>query len=92
MEKINMSSGKIEKFYNDVLKSRYNNSVDHYFSLSNCVVSFSSLSKNKLTSWIYFGNEKIPFKERHPEFRMILRNEFSNTIKDFSRKIVKNAQ
>lgn len=90
MEKIDMSSGKIEKFYNDVLKSRYNNSVDHYFSLSNCVVSFSSLSKNKQTSWIYFGNEKIPFKERHPVFRMILRNEFSNAIKEFSRNLNKN--
>jgi hypothetical protein len=82
-----MSYGKIEKFYNDVLKSRYNNSVDHYFSLSNCVIPFSSLSKNKKTSWIYFGNEKISFKERHPEFRMILRNEFSNALKEFSRNL-----
>ena len=85
-----MSSGKIEKFYNDVLKSRFNNSVDHYFSLSSCVIPFSSLSKNKQSSCIYFGNEKIPFKERHPEFRMILRNEFSNTIKDFNRNLNNN--
>ncbi|MFX1410054.1 MAG: hypothetical protein ACFFA6_06860 [Promethearchaeota archaeon] len=84
-----MSSGKIEKFFNDVLKSRYNNSVDHYFSLSNCVVSFSSLPKNKQTSWIYFGNEKIPFKERHPEFKVLLRNEFADALKKFGNSIGK---
>lgn len=87
-----MSSGKIEKFYNDVLKSRYNNSVEHHFSLSNCVVPFSFMSKIKQSSWIYFGNEKIPFKERHPEFRMIFRNEFSHAIKEFSQKDCNDAQ
>jgi len=26
---------------------------------------------------VYSGNENIPFKDRDPEFRMILRQEFS---------------
>jgi hypothetical protein len=30
---------------------------------------------------IYTGTEKIPFKEREPEFKMIFRQEFSESLR-----------
>ncbi|KKK77231.1 hypothetical protein LCGC14_2855710, partial [marine sediment metagenome] len=50
------------------------NSLD----LSDCVIPFSKLFKNYKSIDIYSGTCKIPFKDRDPDFKMILRQEFQN--------------
>ncbi len=37
---------------------------------------FSSIDESTKTEYIYIGNEKIPFKERLPEYQTILIQEF----------------
>jgi len=37
---------------------------------------FSSIDESTKKEYIYIGNEKIPFKERHPEYKRILIKEF----------------
>jgi hypothetical protein len=50
-------------------------------------VPFSKLMKNQNQADIYTGEESIPFENRDPLFKSILRKEFSNAIKEFSKKI-----
>jgi len=39
--------------------------------------------KSEKLGYIYFGNEKITFHQRHPIYQIIIRNEFANVIRDF---------
>lgn len=51
------------------------------------IVPFSRLMKNRNSLDIYTGEESIPFENRDPLFKSILRKEFSNAIKEFSKTI-----
>jgi len=51
------------------------------------IVPFSRLMKNRNSVDIYTGEESIPFENRDPLFKSILRKEFSNAIKEFSKTI-----
>lgn len=51
------------------------------FEISQVVIPFSKICKSYKPIDIYSGNEKIPFKERDPEYKMILRQEFANCMK-----------
>ena len=51
------------------------------------IIPFSKLIKNQRSLDIYSGEEKIPFEMRDPLFKSILRKEFSNAIKEFSKTI-----
>ena len=46
--------------------------------ISKAFIPFSRISTNMETVYIYKGFEKIPFKERHPEYQLIFCNEFMN--------------
>ena len=46
--------------------------------ISKAFIPFSRISTNMETVYIYKGFEKIPFKERHPEYQHIFCNEFMN--------------
>ena len=72
-----MSSGKIHKLYD---KNLNDESQDLHFDISKIVIPFSRLFSKYESSDIYSGAEKIPFKERNPEYKMILRQEFANTL------------
>ncbi|MFX1419934.1 MAG: hypothetical protein ACFE9N_13530 [Promethearchaeota archaeon] len=39
-------------------------------------VSFSNIDESNNNQYIYMGNEKIPFKQRHPEYQNIFIYEF----------------
>jgi hypothetical protein len=82
-----MSFGKLEKFYLDVQKSRKEVSPELYPSNSFYIIPFSKMFEQKESHYIYIGNEKIPFKEKHPEFRAILRHEFSKSIKMYAKNV-----
>ena len=68
-----MSSGKLNNpnFHEDI--------SEVHFDISEIVIPFSRLSGKFNISDIYSGSEKIPFKERNPEYKMILKQEFSKT-------------
>jgi len=45
------------------------------------LIPFSSIFKTKRVNDIYKGNEKIPFKDRHPTYKALLKLEFEEAIK-----------
>ena len=51
------------------------------YDISEIIIPFSKICRKTVKLDIYSGNEKIPFKERKHEFRMILKHEFSNLLK-----------
>ena len=65
-----MSSKSIDKEY---LEIEYD--IRDSFQYKNLFIPFSSIFKNQ-ESYIYSGGEKIPFKKRHPIYKVILLNEF----------------
>ncbi|MFW9988087.1 MAG: hypothetical protein ACFFC3_05485 [Candidatus Odinarchaeota archaeon] len=68
-----MSSGKIEKIqYENLNMTR----VSESYNISELVIPFSQLFKKYKSMEIYSGKERIPFKERDPEYIMILQQEF----------------
>jgi hypothetical protein len=46
--------------------------------LSRAVIPFSKIVGSPKPVDIYSGNEHIPFRERDPEYKVILKQEFAN--------------
>ena len=68
-----MSSGKLYKFHiNESIEETFESEVD----ISKLIIPFSRLFKKYESCDIYSGKEKIPFKERNLEYKMILKQEF----------------
>ncbi|MHA1884444.1 MAG: hypothetical protein ACXAAI_12480 [Promethearchaeota archaeon] len=59
----------------------YEESPEREFDFSRAIIPFSKINKSSKPADIYSGAEKIPFKERDPEYRMILRQEFSGFLR-----------
>jgi len=77
-----MSSGNLEQLYLDKNEGSYKRFLEfEVLDYSKIVIPFSEVFKRYKPSNIYSGEEKIPFKERDQEFKMILMQEFSNVIK-----------
>ena len=72
-----MSSGKFYKLYDEIFQEEFSKA---HFDVSDIVIPFSRLFRKYESIDIYSGSEKIPFKERDPEYKMILRQEFANTL------------
>ena len=76
-----MSSGKSGKIYQQEIKERTNDYIsERYFNISRIIIPFSKMFKSYKPTDIYSGSEKIPFKERDPEFKIILIQEFADFI------------
>jgi hypothetical protein len=58
--------------------------LDVPLSLKDIMIPFSHFSKPE--KYIYFGNEKIPFNQRHPIYQAIFKTEFAKDIKIFLEK------
>ncbi len=77
-----MSSGNLEQQYLDKNEDSNKRFLEfEVLDYSKIVIPFSKVFKRYKTRNIYSGEEKIPFKERDQEFKMILMQEFSNVIK-----------
>jgi len=74
-----MSSKSAKRKHEELRK--FEVAVEEHFDLRRAVISFSKLSENSTSEYIYTGQEKIPFKKRHPKYQSILRNEFASSIK-----------
>jgi len=73
-----MSSGKSDKFSQESIVRPYKIVLEKSTDLSQIVIPFTKMFKSNKSIDIYSGSEKIPFKERNPEYKMILRQEFAN--------------
>ena len=61
--------------YEDLNLNQFND------ELQKSIIPFSSIFKTKRINDIYTGNEKIPFKDRHPTYKALLKLEFEEAIK-----------
>ena len=52
--------------------------MDQKLIMEQIIIPFSEVSSQIREKYIYTGEEKIPFKERHPVFRSLMLNEFGN--------------
>ena len=52
--------------------------------VSRAFVPFSKVSTNKESKYIYIGSEKMPFKERDPNYQKIFIYEFLHVEKEFT--------
>ncbi|MHA1914447.1 MAG: hypothetical protein ACW986_03780 [Promethearchaeota archaeon] len=52
---------------------------EEHFEFKNIVIQFSRFFNH--TPFIYTGEEKIPFKDRFPEYKQILLHEFGELRK-----------
>jgi hypothetical protein len=68
-----ISLGKIYKFYNREFREEL---AEEHYKISDIIIPFSRIFKTYKHSDIYSGTEKIPFQERDPEYKLILRQEF----------------
>ena len=67
-------------FHKD-LDSSWKSDLEGELDISLIIIPFSKICKSYRPSDIYSGTEKIPFKERDSEFKMILRQEFSEFLR-----------
>ncbi len=74
-----MSVNQIIKIHQSDLegfkKAKYY-TFDFNLNLSKVVIPFSKICKSFKPADIYSGTEKIPYKERDPDFKLILKHEF----------------
>ena len=53
--------------------------IEEEFDVKAMVLPFSLMSRKK-EEYIYFGGEKIPFRERHPVYRELFLSEFTSNM------------
>lgn len=77
-----MSSGNLKEIYQETNEGLNENILELDVDYSKIVIPFSKMFKPYKPKDIYSGNERIPFSERDPEYKMIMRYEFANFIKE----------
>lgn len=55
-------------------------------NLSRIVTPYSSFFIVERKRDIYTGDEKLPFKQRHPTFRSLMKLEFQDALRNYERK------
>ena len=65
-----------EDFYNQIPVIIYPTGESPIPDLTRFTIPFSAFGEFKKTEYIYFGHEKILFRDRHPEYRQIFMDEF----------------
>ena len=76
-----MSSGKLERLFHEDLGKLLESDLEREVNFSRIIIPFSNIFKSYKPIDIYSGTERIPFKEKDPEYKLILRQEFSNCMK-----------
>lgn len=72
-----MSVGKPRKIYNEIMQVSYENHSAKDSDILQLIIPFSQIFKTYKLIDVYSGNQTIPFNERDPEYKLILRQEFS---------------
>ncbi|MEJ2295637.1 MAG: hypothetical protein P8Y23_12845, partial [Candidatus Lokiarchaeota archaeon] len=60
--------------------------LEFHKMLSQIVEPYPSLFAIKEKDFIYSGEESIPFTQRHPTFKTLMKLEFQNAIHQFKKK------
>ena len=80
-----MGLAKLEQIFQEIMDASHEISYEciseNDIDYSEIVIPFSKIFKTYKPIDEYSGKEKIPFNERDPEYRMILRQEFASYIK-----------
>ncbi|MGB5910057.1 MAG: hypothetical protein WBH31_02570 [Promethearchaeia archaeon] len=74
-----MIKDKIEKSIESSEKFLQSKDIRPHFGL----ITFSEFFRKSKSKDIYYGNEKIPFRNRHPIFKSLLRIEFEDAIREY---------
>lgn len=77
-----MSSKTLENKSEEIIESE---TTPEPIRLKKFVIPFSEFGTSQ--RFIYLGSEKIPFRERHPIYQEILKNEFEDVINRLKRNI-----
>ena len=77
-----MSSERLERKYPEIMENSFEGDTKEDIDISQLIIPFSKLSRRYTVPDVYSGKEKIPFKERDPEYKMIFRQEFANFLND----------
>ena len=75
-----MSSRKLERNLHDIMENSFQKISREDIDISKLVIPFSKLNRNYKIPDVYSGAEKIPFNDRDPEYKMILKQEFANNL------------
>ena len=59
--------------------------TETYYDVSNLVISFLNLPKKSTQLDLYQNGTKVSFRNIDPEFQRILKQEFADAMRDFSR-------
>lgn len=78
-----MSLRKINKPAQEKVENSYKKVLDNNIDISQLVIPFSKLNRNYKIPDIYSGKEKIPFVDRDPDYKRILKQEFIKTFNEF---------
>lgn len=78
-----MSSKTVKKIQNELDESEIK--AENPINFHRAVVAFSQFAGVSTTKFIYTGEEKMPFHERHPEYQMIFQYEFADAINHLER-------
>lgn len=76
-----MSSGQPEIIFQEIVENSNYNILERDIDISQLIIPFSKVFKSYKPKDIYSGNEEIAFKERDLEYRMLLKQEFANCLK-----------
>ncbi|MFX1500760.1 MAG: hypothetical protein ACFFDH_07325 [Promethearchaeota archaeon] len=75
-----MISKTLDKKFEEIIEEDI---IKQPINLKKFIIPFSEFGRSE--KYIYFGTEKIPFRERDPTYQMILKNEFTKAIKKYQR-------
>ncbi|MFX0106440.1 MAG: hypothetical protein ACFE75_13270 [Candidatus Hodarchaeota archaeon] len=84
-----MKTGKPEESFQEIVEKYSKSSLERDTDISKIVIPFSKMFGSYKSTDIYKGTERIPFKERDPEYKMILRQEFANIEFKIFKSVVK---
>ena len=82
-----MSSKTSDKKYQKIVEPEI--TIEKPSNLKKAVFSFSQVFSSSNITYIYTGEEKIPFKERHPVYQALLKSEFRDVIREFIKNLQK---
>jgi len=80
-----MSSKAKEKKEHILSKVNVESIIFFRESISCIVQSFASFFGDNENKDLYTGEENIPFNQRHPIFKAIMKLEFQEALRDFTR-------
>ncbi|MFX1570086.1 MAG: hypothetical protein ACFFCV_17150 [Promethearchaeota archaeon] len=75
-----MSTRKLEKLFHEIGEKSSQNILEQDTDISNLVIPFSKLCRTYKSPDIYSGKEKIPFDDRDPDYKRILKQEFDKNF------------